>query len=105
MMNSINQRIKITDVNNGKIPFNNYNNDMWQEDLIELKKNVNKIKIQNASFKHTFFNEQIKFLKHGEIEYCFSVYQIMNLLRVFPNAITNYVEDGQYWTISLDYLY
>lgn len=51
----------------------------------------------------TYINDVLRNIERGHVDYCYFVYQILDLLRFHHDSLrTRYVEDGEYWEVWLN---
>lgn len=106
---------------NAKMPFENITDEKWQQyfdcmkmiitpaksrkmtgtSSLSLKEgDVYKGETQSKQYQK-FINDILHTIRHGEVDYCFFVYQIADLLKFEQNITAKWINDFECFEISL----
>lgn len=90
-------------------PPKGYTNNDWQRDFTELKKQAQlepalpdpDLSYGLESSYETFINSILYLIRHGEIDYCYYIYQIVDLLKYEKNLQSRWLEKEQQFRVWL----
>lgn len=91
---------KIISNTDGK-PSPSLTDEKWQKEFNIRKMFINTFEICNGDKDHRIYiNDVLKNIRHGQVDYCYFIYQIMELAKVYPETLKTKYQDG-YWEVWL----
>ena len=93
---------KIISNTDGK-PSPSLTDEKWQMEFNIRKMFINTCQGYTAGSKsnHIYITDVLNNIQHGQVDYCYFIYQIMDLLKVYPVSLKTRYRDG-YWEVWLN---